>query len=344
MLGPVGLRQDDDAAHDRRLRAADRRARSGSRARTSRKVPPYKRNVNTVFQQYALFPHLTVVDNVAFGLAVQEGRRSRDRDSASREMLEVVRLADFARAQARAALRWPAAARRAGPGARQLPERAAARRAARRARPQAAPGDAARAEAHPARGRHHLRVRHPRPGRGAHDERPHRGDERGPGRADRHARGDLRRARDRCSSPGSSAMANLLPGHGHGDRRWRRPRPAWPTAPSSTARRSRASRAGTRPRFMIRPERMHLCGRRARTGSVPTVDRPRVPGARSCGSSCGRPTASIARRARRTRRRSAHAACRATGCRVVWEHDGGRLLRRSERVAATAADPVDALA
>ncbi len=40
-------------------------------------TPPHKRNVNTVFQSYALFPHLTVDDNVAFGLPLPEGVEGR---------------------------------------------------------------------------------------------------------------------------------------------------------------------------------------------------------------------------------------------------------------------------
>jgi spermidine/putrescine transport system ATP-binding protein len=58
-------------------------------------VPPYRRNVNTVFQQYALFPHMSVWDNVAFGprsQKVDKGEVSRRVD----ELLEVVRLSDFA--------------------------------------------------------------------------------------------------------------------------------------------------------------------------------------------------------------------------------------------------------
>ncbi|MFO7589375.1 MAG: ABC transporter ATP-binding protein [Acidimicrobiia bacterium] len=59
------------------------------------RVPPYKRNVNTVFQHYALFPHMSVFDNVAFG---PRGKRvAKDEiERRCREMLEVVRLADFA--------------------------------------------------------------------------------------------------------------------------------------------------------------------------------------------------------------------------------------------------------
>ena len=54
-------------------------------------VPPNHRNVNTVFQHYALFPHMSVVDNVAFGLELKKIPRGDRRDRVAR-MLEVVQL------------------------------------------------------------------------------------------------------------------------------------------------------------------------------------------------------------------------------------------------------------
>jgi putative spermidine/putrescine transport system ATP-binding protein len=47
--------------------------------------PPYERDVNTVFQDYALFPHMTVAENIAYGLRVNaSASRSRARSSTVR--------------------------------------------------------------------------------------------------------------------------------------------------------------------------------------------------------------------------------------------------------------------
>ena len=57
-------------------------------------VPPYKRNVNTVFQRYALFPHLNVYDNIAFGLRVKK-MPEKEIQKRVAEMLELVNLRGF---------------------------------------------------------------------------------------------------------------------------------------------------------------------------------------------------------------------------------------------------------
>ncbi|MFV8052080.1 ABC transporter ATP-binding protein [Mycobacterium sp. 48b] len=63
-------------------------------------VPPHKRNVNTVFQHYALFPHMTVWDNVAYGPRSRKKSAKKDAAEIKRsvdELLEIVRLTDFAK-------------------------------------------------------------------------------------------------------------------------------------------------------------------------------------------------------------------------------------------------------
>ena len=186
---PVGLGQDDDPAHDRGLRAADRRAGCCSTASDVTAARPVRaRREHRV-------PGLRAVP-------AHDGRRQRrlrPRRSAR------CRKAERDAARRRGAARWsasratsgrkpapalgrPAAAGRARARARQPAPRPAARRAARRARPQAPRGDADRAQAHPAGGRDHVHLRDPRPGGGAHDERPDRGLQPRPDRAGRRAR------------------------------------------------------------------------------------------------------------------------------------------------------------
>ena len=57
-------------------------------------LPPYERNVNTVFQDYALFPHMTVDDNIAYGLMIK-GVPKTERYKQVEDMLDLVRLPGF---------------------------------------------------------------------------------------------------------------------------------------------------------------------------------------------------------------------------------------------------------
>ena len=154
------------------------------------------------------------------------------------------------------------------------PRPAAARRALRRARPQAARGDAARGAAAAAAPAHHHALHHPRPGGGADPLRPHRGDERRPDRAGRHAGGGLRAAGDalrrrfrRGVQPARRRVAERRRGGGP------RPRARRARRPGRAAR--RAGHAAAAPRGAA----ARRCGggprqRRRRDGGRDGVPRP----------------------------------------------------------------------
>lgn len=59
------------------------------------KLPPYKREINTVFQKYALFPHMNVYDNIAFGLKLKKEPKDIIEQKVKR-MLKLVNLEEFA--------------------------------------------------------------------------------------------------------------------------------------------------------------------------------------------------------------------------------------------------------
>lgn len=94
MLGPSGCGKTTTL----KMIAGFEQPTSGSvllNGRDVSRVAPYKRNVNTVFQNYALFPHMTVADNVRYGPKSRRVAKSEYEPHVN-EMLEVVRLADFA--------------------------------------------------------------------------------------------------------------------------------------------------------------------------------------------------------------------------------------------------------
>ena len=68
-------------------------------------LPPNKRNVNTVFQKYALFPHLNVYENIAFGLKLKK-KSKEEIDKTVKKMLAVVDLKGYEKRPLSQFSRW----------------------------------------------------------------------------------------------------------------------------------------------------------------------------------------------------------------------------------------------
>ena len=111
----VGLRQVDAAAHGRGARGDHRRARSSIGDRVVNTLEPKDRDIAMVFQNYALYPHMSVFDNMAYGLKIRgfakddiEARvEARRRDPRARAAARA-QAARSSRAASGSASRWAA--------------------------------------------------------------------------------------------------------------------------------------------------------------------------------------------------------------------------------------------
>ena len=167
-------------------------------------VPPKDRDIAMVFQSYALYPHMTVRENLEFGLKIRKTpKEEMDRRVAeAAEILAITELLDRKPKQLSGGQRQRVAA---GPRHRAQARRLPVRRAAVEPRRQAARADARRDLQAPEDAEDDHRLRHPRPDRGDDHGPPHRGHEHGQAPAGGHAARGLRDSRPTCSSPASSA-------------------------------------------------------------------------------------------------------------------------------------------
>ena len=210
------MRQDHHPAHAGWLRAADDGQILIDGVDVAQ-TPPHKRPVNTVFQSYALFPHMDVSKNVEYGLRWTDIPKA-DRKPKVDAALELVEMTEYAKRrpnqlsggqQQRVAL---ARALVLEPSVLLLDEPLGALDAKLR--------HSLRAQltALQRRGRHHLRLRDARPGGGARDVRPPRGHEQGPHHADRCPSRDLPvpEERVRCRLPRCGQPAGCRVGGARG--------------------------------------------------------------------------------------------------------------------------------
>ena len=197
---PVGLGQDDLAADPRRPRSAGRRRGAGSASATSPATSQRSRGIGFVFQHYALFGHMTVAQNIAFGLDVMKRSDAAVEGEIGERVEELLDAGPAARPR-QAAI--PSSCRAASASASPSPARSPASRASccstsRSARSTPRCARASRWPApDPRRARPHLDLRHPRPGGSVRARRPRRAPESRPDRAIRHAGRDRGRAGER---------------------------------------------------------------------------------------------------------------------------------------------------
>ena len=151
------------------------RARSTSATRDVTNVPPKSRDIAMVFQNYALYPHMTVYENMALRAEAAQDAEGRDRPAGQGGRRSCCDLEEYLRPQAEGALRRPAPAGRDGPRDRARAAGLPHGRAAVEPRRQAARADPCPDRRAAAPARHHHGLRHPRPGRGDDHGRPGRG-------------------------------------------------------------------------------------------------------------------------------------------------------------------------
>ena len=184
-------------------------------------VPAKARDIAMVFQSYALYPHMTVYDNLAFGLRrrdIEQAEIARRVHAAAGKL----RIDRAAAAQAPRAFRRAAAARGGRPRDRARSQGVPVRRAAVESGRRAARQHAQRADQAAAGDRDDVDLRDPRSGRGDDDGRSHLHHERGQGGADRapagrvsKSRRHLRRALSRQPADEPVARADRAEGRSH---------------------------------------------------------------------------------------------------------------------------------
>ena len=173
-------------------------------------VPARDRDIAMVFQSYALYPHLTVYDNIAFGLRLRKAPKD-EIDQARARSGTHPRAHGVPRAEAESALGRPAPAGCDGPSDRPTAPGVSHGRAPLEPRREAACAHAGGDREPAERARRDDDLRHARPGRGDDDGRSRRGHAQGRAAAGRSAAAALR-------APGQSLRRRLhrLPGDEHG--------------------------------------------------------------------------------------------------------------------------------